>query len=71
MRSLDADGIATVFHYIPLHSAPAGLRHARTHGELKVTETTSARLVRLPLHAGMSLSEADRVIERVGFHLSR
>lgn len=71
MRSLDADGIATVFHYIPLHSAPAGLRHARTHGALNVTDTTSARLMRLPLYAGMSISEADRVIERVSFHLSR
>lgn len=71
MRKLDVDDISTVFHYVPLHSAPAGLRYARTHGELSVTDTTSASLVRLPLHAGMSLSEADRVIERVNFHLSR
>lgn len=70
MRNLDADDISTVFHYIPLHSAPAGLRYARTHGDLGVTDATSAGLVRLPLHAGMSLSEADRVIERVHFHLS-
>jgi dTDP-4-amino-4,6-dideoxygalactose transaminase len=71
IRALDADGIATVFHYIPLHSSPAGLRYTRTHGDLSVTEETSSRLVRLPLHAGMLLSEADRVIERIRFHLSR
>lgn len=41
--------IQTVFHYIPLHSAPAGLRHGRTVGSMSVSDTTSERLVRLPL----------------------
>ena len=67
---LGADGVSTVFHYVPLHSAPAGLRYARTQGSMSVTDETSAGLVRLPLHAGMTLAEADRVIERVYAHLS-
>lgn len=41
--------IQTVFHYIPLHSAPAGLRHGRAVGSMSVSDTTSERLVRLPL----------------------
>jgi len=49
-------GIGTVFHYVPLHSAPAGQRFGRTHGKLKVTEDIAGRLVRLPLWLGL---EAD------------
>ena len=46
-------GIQTVFHYIPLHSAPAGLRYGRAHGDLRVTTEVSERLVRLPLWVGL------------------
>ena len=46
-------GVQSVFHYIPLHSAPAGRRFARAHGELKVTDDIADRLVRLPLWAGL------------------
>ena len=42
--------IAALFHYIPLHSAPAGLNFGRAHGSLKNTDELSARLVRLPLY---------------------
>jgi dTDP-4-amino-4,6-dideoxygalactose transaminase len=70
IRKLDGDGISTVFHYVPLHSAPAGLRYARAPGSMRVTDETSARLVRLPLYAGMPLSAADRVIERVYAHVT-
>jgi dTDP-4-amino-4,6-dideoxygalactose transaminase len=71
IRALAADGIATVFHYVPLHSSPAGLRYARAHGSMCVTDEASAGLLRLPLYAGMAPSAADRVIERVYAHLSR
>ena len=46
---LRENGIMAVFHYIPLHSAPAGLRFGRASGELPVTDDVSDRLVRLPL----------------------
>lgn len=42
-------GISCPFHYVPLHSAPAGLRLARTAGSMTVTDDISARLVRLPM----------------------
>jgi len=69
IRGLGDDMVGTVFHYVPLHSAPAGLRFGRAHGALTVTDATSAGLLRLPLHAGMEAAQADRVIERVHAHL--
>lgn len=57
-------GVNTVFHYIPLHSAPAGRRYARAHGDLKVTNEMSERLVRLPLWAGLEEHQTD-VIQQV------
>jgi dTDP-4-amino-4,6-dideoxygalactose transaminase len=45
--------VGAVFHYIPLHSSPAGLRFGRAHGEMTVTDSTSDRLVRLPLWMGL------------------
>ena len=61
LRRTKAAGIGAVFHYIPLHSAPAGLKYARQHGPLPVTEDLSSRLVRLPLWAGMTPDMIDHV----------
>lgn len=49
IAALKAEGIQSVFHYIPLHSAPAGLRYGRAHGELATTDRVSDTLLRLPL----------------------
>jgi dTDP-4-amino-4,6-dideoxygalactose transaminase len=57
LKKLKRGGINAVFHYIPLHSSPAGRRHGRAHGALDVTDRQSARLIRLPLW--VELSEAD------------
>ncbi|MBS0552286.1 MAG: DegT/DnrJ/EryC1/StrS family aminotransferase, partial [Proteobacteria bacterium] len=57
-------GINCVFHYIPLHSAPAGQRLGRTHGDLKVTDEMSDRLVRLPLWLGLEDAQAE-VIQQI------
>lgn len=54
-------GIGTVFHYIPLHSSPAGLRFSRSNGSLDVTANMSERLVRLPLWVGLG-TQIDRVL---------
>lgn len=62
---LAARGVQAVFHYVPLHSAPAGRRLGRAHGELPVTDRASARLVRLPLWAGMQDHHVEQVIEAV------
>jgi dTDP-4-amino-4,6-dideoxygalactose transaminase len=62
------DGITTPFHYVPLHSSPAGRKYARVSGNLKHTEDLSARLLRLPLYPQMG-SAVDKVIERLQIHL--
>jgi dTDP-4-amino-4,6-dideoxygalactose transaminase len=55
-------GVQAVFHYVPLHSSPAGRRFGRAAGPLPVTDSVSARLVRLPLWAGMSPEQVNRVV---------
>jgi dTDP-4-amino-4,6-dideoxygalactose transaminase len=65
-----ADGINTPFHYVPLHSAPAGLRFARISGRLSQTEDLSARLVRLPLYPRMG-EASTQVVDRLVRHLDR
>ena len=62
---LKARGILAVFHYVPLHSAPAGRRWGRAHGSLAVTERSSERLLRLPLYVDLSEAEQDEVIGEV------
>ncbi|QBL39457.1 dTDP-4-amino-4,6-dideoxygalactose transaminase [Stenotrophomonas sp. ASS1] len=49
ISSMKENGVQTVFHYIPLHSSPAGEQLGRTSGNLDVTDDISNRLVRLPL----------------------
>jgi dTDP-4-amino-4,6-dideoxygalactose transaminase len=62
---LAAERVNAVFHYVPLHSSPAGLRYGRVHGELNVTDTISERLVRLPLWVGMTSGDTERVVYAV------
>ncbi|MBB3268208.1 dTDP-4-amino-4,6-dideoxygalactose transaminase [Azospirillum sp. OGB3] len=62
------DEIHAPFHYVPLHSAPAGERFGRACGDLPVTQDISARLFRLPLYPKMG-NALDRVIERVSHHI--
>jgi dTDP-4-amino-4,6-dideoxygalactose transaminase len=65
IEHLRAAGILAVFHYVPLHSAPAGRRHGRAHGALPVTDEVSDRLVRLPLYYGITEEETGRVADAV------
>jgi dTDP-4-amino-4,6-dideoxygalactose transaminase len=67
---MKADDINTPFHYVPLHSAPAGLRFARTSGRLVQTEDLSARLVRLPLYPQMG-DACHQVVDRLLLHLDQ
>ena len=59
------NGVLTVFHYIPLHSAPAGLKFGRFHGEDKYTTKESERLVRLPLYFGLKEEEVSYICDKV------
>jgi dTDP-4-amino-4,6-dideoxygalactose transaminase len=58
-------GVAALFHYVPLHDAPAGQRYGRAHGTLAVTSSTSERLVRLPVWPGLEDTSIARVVECV------
>ncbi|BAO87309.1 dTDP-4-amino-4,6-dideoxygalactose transaminase [Caballeronia cordobensis] len=56
------NNIGSVFHYVPLHSSPAGMKYGRAHGALDVTNRQSERLVRLPLWVGLSEEQQNRVV---------
>lgn len=61
----DGASIRPHFHYVPLHSSPAGKRYGRTQGELAVTTGVARRLARLPLWADLSDDQVQRVIDVV------
>lgn len=65
LDQLKKQGIGAVFHYVPLHSAPAGKRLGEFSGEDRFTTSESERLFRLPLWLGMSQSEIDQVKQAV------
>ena len=65
IKYMKAAGITAVFHYVPLHSAPAGLRYGRFSGEDVYTTKESERLVRLPMYYGMTDEDRQTVIETV------
>ncbi len=62
---LASHSIMAVFHYVPLHSSPAGLRYGSHNGELPVTDNISDRLVRLPVHFRLSIDDVKEVAKRV------
>lgn len=57
--------IIVSFHYVPLHSSPAGLKFGRFHGENVYTDRESDRLTRLPMYYGLSRAEQDQVIDAI------
>jgi dTDP-4-amino-4,6-dideoxygalactose transaminase len=65
LEHLKADGIHAVFHYIPLHSAPAGLRFSRFHGNDVFTTKESERLLRLPIWYGMDKKTFEYIVQSV------
>lgn len=62
---LKENDILAVFHYIPLHSAPAGLKYARFHGEDEYTTKESERLLRLPMFYALKEEEVSYICEKV------
>lgn len=57
--------IWAVFHYVPLHSAPAGVKFGRFDGEDRFTTSESERLIRLPMYFGMSDEENKKVVDTI------
>ena len=62
---LKEHGIGTAFHYVPLHSAEAGLKYGRFHGEDKYTTKESERLLRLPMYYQLSNEDCEEVIQAI------
>lgn len=62
---LKENGILSVFHYVPLHSAPAGLKFGRFHGEDKYTTKESERLFRLPMYYRLKEEEVNYIVSKV------
>ena len=62
---LKSKGIQAIFHYIPLHTSPAGMRFGRFFGEDKYTTSESEKLVRLPMYYGLTRKEQDEVINAI------
>ena len=62
---LKQNGILSVFHYVPLHSAPAGIKFGRFHGEDKYTTKESERLFRLPMFYSLKEEEVDYIVSKV------
>ncbi len=62
---LRENGIMAVFHYVPLHSAPAGLKFGRFHGEDRYTTRESERLLRLPLYYGLTEEQVSYISAKV------
>ena len=63
LKKLKDAGIHAVFHYIPLHSSPAGMRYGRAKGDLSITNRQSERLIRLPLWVGLSEDDQAYIVD--------
>jgi dTDP-4-amino-4,6-dideoxygalactose transaminase len=66
LNELKKNEINAVFHYVPLHSSPAGMRYGRAHGDLPLTTSLSQRLIRLPMWLGLSKAQQQRVADVLG-----
>lgn len=62
---LKSNDILSVFHYIPLHTAPAGKKFGRFHGEDKYTTKESERLLRLPMYYRLNIEQVDYICDKV------
>ncbi len=65
LEHLRSENIGSVFHYVPLHTSPMGRRLGYAPGDLPVTESASARLLRLPCFFGLEEAQQERVVESV------
>ena len=71
IKYLKDKGIVAVFHYVPLHSAPAGRKFGRFHGEDRYTTSEGDRLVRLPLYYGLTPEDQEYVIATAMEYLNK
>lgn len=62
---LKQNNIQAVFHYIPLHSSPAGTKFGEFYGQDEYTTVESERLVRLPMYYGLKEEEQEKVVNTI------
>jgi len=65
LEYLKGRGINAIFHYVPLHTSPAGRRYGRVSGTLEITEAVAQRIVRVPLWVGMNAIMVREVVAGV------
>lgn len=65
IEKLKICGVHAVFHYVPLHSSPAGRKYCRINGDLLRTENVSSRLLRLPMWVSMTEAVVNQVVDVV------
>lgn len=63
LESMKSNGVQATFHYVPLHSSPAGQRYGRVSGEMSETDSLSRRLIRLPMYYGLNHTDQRLVID--------
>ena len=68
INSLKESGIHSVFHYIPLHSSPAGEKFGRASGKLTTTDDISDRILRLPLFAELTDSDIEHIFDEILYY---
>ena len=65
LEHLKYNDVLAVFHYVPLHSAPAGLKFGEFEGDDKFTTAESERIVRLPIFYGLTVKEKEYIIKAI------
>lgn len=72
LEHLKAHGILSVFHYVPLHSSPGGMRYGRVSGKMQVTDDLSSRILRLPLFHEITEEQVKMIVGLINqFYLGR
>jgi dTDP-4-amino-4,6-dideoxygalactose transaminase len=66
LKKLEREGVNAVFHYVPLHSSPAGKKYGRLAGKLPVTQDISERILRLPLFLGLTARQQNTIAKIFG-----
>ena len=65
IKFLKQNDVESVFHYVPLHTAPAGKKYGRFNGEDKYTTKESERLLRLPMYYNLKQEDAEKVVNTI------
>lgn len=63
IKYLKKNGIVSVFHYVPLHSSPAGQKFGRIGSDMAITDDISSRLLRLPMYYKMNVNDVEMVVK--------